>query len=726
MSDAYSAFTSAQDPQQELAPPPQTDYQTSYAGDRRTVDPAANTDADGKRRPFYESKDFYNNLLNFGASTLAANAEPGMNAFGAIGRGVLGAVEANRNEREAQASIRGQNAQQGLEQQNARYRGVELGLQQRKLDMINQVMHRNYGIPLSQDTQGQTPAMGQQTTDDIQQQARLPEAPLLTGIAHVESRGNPGAMNKYGYSGLYGLGTAALQTAGMYTPAEGENVSNNSWQGTVNVPGYGAMTHQQFLNNPGAQTAAMHGVLHSNAQTLEQNGALNYVGKTMPDGTQITMPALLAGAQIAGPTGMLRYLQTGKSSADGNGTTIPQYISAVNDAMQQAPQQTADAVHDAQASAGHQLLGGSAALGTRIQQLQSDIMTNKMLGLGTAGQEAELNNIYALQKAGYQADLDRQTHAANKQYDITHSPVGLRDSVGLPTVGADGNLTGMRFIKSPHPTESIDLSTGLAHQGFNETDPNGNVQFKEVPGAITEGKGLEAEDVETTHISGKLREESVQKMDAAKQNLSTLQSYQDNLGNIQTGPGESYLLHLKTGAMAAMRAAGMTISPDMEKTISSAQNVSSLAGALNAHMFSSVHNVKNTVEFKSLQSAIPGLDNTPESLQFILSHGQGESLEDLAESSFLQGPAQNQQKFPQFYKRGVFDANKALADFHKNVSPMSYTYMLLNSSPSGRRMIGQMMSGDKDAISSRLTAAQKSLAWMRDNGVLFNAQGNQD
>ena len=143
-------------------------------------------------------------------------------------------------------------------------------------------------------------------------------------------------------------------------------------------------------------------------------------------------------------------------------------------------------------------------------------------------------------------------------------------------------------------------------------------------------------------------------------------------------------------------------------------------------MFSSVHNVKNTVEFKSLQSAIPGLDNTPESLQFILSHGQGESLEDLAESSFLQGPAQNQQKFPQFYKRGVFDANKALADFHKNVSPMSYTYMLLNSSPSGRRMIGQMMTGDKDAISSRLTAAQKRLAWMRDNGVLFNAQGNQD
>lgn len=156
--------------------------------------------------------------------------------------------------------------------------------------------------------------------------------PLGDWIGLKESGNNPSALNQQGFAGLYGFGTAAMQSAGMYIPAKGEDLSHNQWAGTINVPGYGNMSLPQFMSNPRAQTAAWNVQQSFLWDQAQKNGAENYVGRNI-GGQPVSQSGIVALSHFAGPTGALKILQSGGqyNPADANGTHALDYM---NDAQQ--------------------------------------------------------------------------------------------------------------------------------------------------------------------------------------------------------------------------------------------------------------------------------------------------------------------------------------------------------------------------------------------------------
>lgn len=156
---------------------------------------------------------------------------------------------------------------------------------------------------------GATPAApAQPATGDFTGQMGAAEAP------------SPGTVNPGGYSGQFQFGAARLSDpgVGVYTPAQGEDVSKNQWSGTFNIPGFpDVKTHAQFLANPDAQKAvfATHvaDIDSAIAQTPGANG-LNQNG-------------LRAVAHLGGVAGMQKFVATGGqyNPVDANGVHLSDY-----------------------------------------------------------------------------------------------------------------------------------------------------------------------------------------------------------------------------------------------------------------------------------------------------------------------------------------------------------------------------------------------------------------
>jgi len=126
-------------------------------------------------------------------------------------------------------------------------------------------------------------------------------------LAVRESSDNYLAYNKYGYTGKYQFGKAAMHDVGIYVNA------------TV------------FLNDPYLQEYAMLNYLRLNEKRL---GVLieQYKGKTIKN-IKITKSGLLAGAHLGGSNGVKRFLLSGGKidRKDANGTMISHYIRAFSD-----------------------------------------------------------------------------------------------------------------------------------------------------------------------------------------------------------------------------------------------------------------------------------------------------------------------------------------------------------------------------------------------------------
>lgn len=182
-------------------------------------------------------------------------------------------------------------------------------------------------LPLDQQTQQyQTAAVT----------SRINATPFEGALIGRESSGSPALVNKLGYAGLYQFGAPRMAALGVYTPGQGENLSNWSstpknapakWSGTFNIPGFpDVKTLPDFLGNPEAQKAAFEVHRARMDQEIASAGLNRFEGQTV-GGVQITRAGLYGMIHLAGAEGARKTLESGGAinPSDVNGTKALDY-----------------------------------------------------------------------------------------------------------------------------------------------------------------------------------------------------------------------------------------------------------------------------------------------------------------------------------------------------------------------------------------------------------------
>jgi hypothetical protein len=136
---------------------------------------------------------------------------------------------------------------------------------------------------------------------------------FLNALAQRESSMNQYAVNRFGYAGLYQMGTLALQDAG-YKNASG------AWTGKD-----GVFSQSDYLANAQAQTNAVTAYQQKAETYIVSKGLNAYIGTTI-DGVLITASGLIAGYHLVGPGALLNFVKSGLVTFDGNGVPITTYI----------------------------------------------------------------------------------------------------------------------------------------------------------------------------------------------------------------------------------------------------------------------------------------------------------------------------------------------------------------------------------------------------------------
>ena len=137
-------------------------------------------------------------------------------------------------------------------------------------------------------------------------------------LATAESGGKSNAINPQGYTGTYQFGKQRLAQLGYYTPAPGEDMSDNTkWGGKVSVPGFNVTDQQSFANNPAAQQVVFNTHL----------GDIDNAITNTPGADRFDKNGLRAVAHLGGVGGMQRFVSSGGTynPADANGTTLGAY-----------------------------------------------------------------------------------------------------------------------------------------------------------------------------------------------------------------------------------------------------------------------------------------------------------------------------------------------------------------------------------------------------------------
>lgn len=172
------------------------------------------------------------------------------------------------------------------------------------------------------------------TIDPIQRVAGL--GGVKEALKIRESGGDPTIVNQFGYAGFYQFGAPRLQTMGVYTPGDDENMGSWSktgrnapgkWTGTFSIPGFPQVkTLQDFRANPDAQEAAF--AIHDQKmeQEIKSLGLEKYVGQTI-GGVKITVDGIKAMMHLGGAGGAKATLESGGSNdrSDANGTSLLNY-----------------------------------------------------------------------------------------------------------------------------------------------------------------------------------------------------------------------------------------------------------------------------------------------------------------------------------------------------------------------------------------------------------------
>lgn len=177
------------------------------------------------------------------------------------------------------------------------------------------------------------PSGGARTTETI-----IPGKPNWEdALVQRESGGRPDIVNPLGYAGKYQFGAPLLQTLGVYTPGQGEDLKGWSktgrdapgkWSGTFNIPGHPEVrTLEDFKRSPEAQKSAFDLSKTYYDGEIERRGLGEFIGKTVA-GVPITKEGLYTGMHLGGAGGVEQTLRSGGSynAEDANGTTVLNYI----------------------------------------------------------------------------------------------------------------------------------------------------------------------------------------------------------------------------------------------------------------------------------------------------------------------------------------------------------------------------------------------------------------
>ncbi|GJD92937.1 hypothetical protein [Methylobacterium iners] len=149
-----------------------------------------------------------------------------------------------------------------------------------------------------------------------------------------ESSGNPRVVNSLGYAGLYQFGAPLLQTLGLYTPGQNEDLKGWSkspkdapgkWSGTFAIPGFpGVRTLADFRESPEAQRAAFQASQTFYDGEIEKRGLGQFIGKTV-QGVPITREGLYSMMHLGGVGGAEGALRRGENAKDANGSGVLDY-----------------------------------------------------------------------------------------------------------------------------------------------------------------------------------------------------------------------------------------------------------------------------------------------------------------------------------------------------------------------------------------------------------------
>lgn len=140
-------------------------------------------------------------------------------------------------------------------------------------------------------------------------------------LAQRESSGNPKAINRLGYVGLYQLGAPALIDAGLVKPGttnKGLRNKNNWLHG---------LSLSAFLKSPMLQDRAL------KDYTLQNHRALMSKGMISEDTDPTHIPALLAASHLVGATGAQQALVQGKDVMDKNNVKPQEYFQMMSSAF---------------------------------------------------------------------------------------------------------------------------------------------------------------------------------------------------------------------------------------------------------------------------------------------------------------------------------------------------------------------------------------------------------
>lgn len=173
----------------------------------------------------------------------------------------------------------------------------------------------------------------------------ITRSPGEAALVYQESGGNPQTVNQFGYAGLYQFGAPQLQTLGVYTPGQTENLSNwsstpanatDKWSGSFSIPGHPEVrTLQDFLNNPDAQQAVFNIHTRWMDTQIDNRGWDRYIGQQV-QGVTITRQGLRNMIHFAGVGGTAAALSGQGNARDANGASVMDYARLGSDVLEQA------------------------------------------------------------------------------------------------------------------------------------------------------------------------------------------------------------------------------------------------------------------------------------------------------------------------------------------------------------------------------------------------------
>ena len=718
----------------------------SFAGIRSSVDPDA-TSKDGKPVPFYSNPSFYNNLMNFGAATLAASGETDargvpMNGLAAIGKGIVGAVNANRQERETQSQINEQNSNSAYKAADADAMRWRNYTEAQKARLFSSLADDISGDDAGNTSQGSSGNQGFSLSPNVDKDTALDanaagNSRLLSALGQTESGNDYTQMNQYGYAGKYQLGQAALQHAGMYQPADGESIASmhNTWNGQITVPGYGAMTVDQFRNNPGAQEVAMTKHLHTIAQDLEDNGAADYIGKTI-NGVQITPAALVSGAHVAGVAGMMNFLHGSNSFKDGNHVNIPAYIQKVNDHISNdavtgdnSPAMTAQSnARDAAYGNIVQGIHGADNLDAQINHLTKVSTAYSAVGLNPSAINSRLDQLNKLRYARQQSYETSQgqlpAETAKLQYGYDNAPIVGRDGVLLPD-----SHGGKVAVRMPSIVDQVDAQGRMHHTMISDSvqqGPNGpivtpnntDLGYSSAPQGFADQQRLIAEG------SQKIMQDASNAADASRDTRGTAKDIRDIVNDpnfSMVGPGSSTLANAKNRLMGLAQITGFDVSDQMKNDVANYKTLAQLTNRLAVHTLGETAHVRTGSEYKSILAGNVDPDNPIATIQFNVAAINGASLDDMAYNKFLQNNQDSSQGGT------VFNARKARETYLEKVDPrtMMWIDMQKNGGNYGKQYFAKTFGQPGNQTISQkknLAAFKKSYTFLTQNNALPDLQ----